>query len=302
MEFHQIRYFVAVAEELSVSRAAERLHVTQPALSRQIGVLEGTLGVALFERVRKRMYLSEAGRWFLPRARQLLCDAETAVQQVGERFGAARRTLRLGFLPVFLDDLVAPAVREFRQRHAGTQVSLFELPPRAQLDRLRARELDAAVLGNIEEVERERYVIHRLSRHPMAAVLPDNHELAGRKRIPLGALRGEEWVSLSDVYFPGRREFLRKACAAAGFEPRVTAEVDSLSLLLGTVSSGGGVGLLPGHARKLPHAGCVFVALAAPVPTAELLVVLPKEPAPAAVETLVSLLRDQAGRQIPEGR
>ena len=90
MEFHQIRYFVAVAEELSVSRAAERLHVTQPALSRQIGVLEGTLGVALFERVRKRMYLSEAGRWFLPRARQLLCDAETAVQQVGERWGFCR--------------------------------------------------------------------------------------------------------------------------------------------------------------------------------------------------------------------
>ena len=69
------------------------------------------------------------------------------MQQVGERFGAARRTMRLGFLPVYLDDLVAPAVREFRQRHAGTQVSLFELPPRAQLDRLRARELDAAVLG-----------------------------------------------------------------------------------------------------------------------------------------------------------
>jgi len=86
-----------------------------------------------------------------------------------------------------------------------------------------------------------------------------------------------------------------------GFAPRVTAEVDSLSLLLGTVSSGGGVGLLPGHARKLPHAGCVFVALAAPVPTAELLVVLPKEPVTVEVERVVRVGRVRGGGQCRAG-
>ena len=302
MEFHQIRYFVAVAEELSVSRAAERLHVSQPALSRQIAVLEDELGVALFDRIRKRMHLTDAGRWFLPRARQLLCDAETAAQQVGERFGGARRTLRLGFLPVFLDDLVAPAVREFRQRHARTQVSLFELPPRAQVERLRQHELDAAILGNISEEDRGQFSIRVLARHPMAAVLPDNHPLAGRARVPLAALRDEDWVSLSDAFFPGRREFLRKACEAAGFAPRVAVEVDSLSMLLGTVSSGGGVGLLPQHAAKLPHAGCVFVSLAPPAPSAELLLVLPRQTPGPELATLVSLIAEQAERRTAERR
>jgi len=114
MEFHQLRYFVAAAEDLSISRAAERLHVTQPALSRQIAALEEELGVALFDRIRKRIHLTDAGRFFLPKARQLICDAETGAQQLREQFGDARRTLRLGFLSIFLDDLVAPAVREFR--------------------------------------------------------------------------------------------------------------------------------------------------------------------------------------------
>jgi DNA-binding transcriptional LysR family regulator len=177
-------------------------------------------------------------------------------------------------------------------------VSLFELPPRAQIERLRARELDAAILGNMEEADREQFRVQRLARHPMAAVLPDWHVLAARRKIPLAALRGEDWVSLSDAIFPGRREFLRRACGVAGFEPRVVAEVDTLSMLLGTVASGGGVGLLPEHARKLPHAGCVFVPLASPVPSAELLLVMPKEAPSVELATLVSLIGDLAGRRL----
>ena len=122
MEFHQLRYFIAAAEDLSISRAAVRLHVSQPALSRQVALLEEEMGVALFDRIRQRIHLTDAGRFFLARARQLVCDAETAVQQTRENFSAARRTLRLGFLPLFLDDIVAPAMREFRQRHPLTQV------------------------------------------------------------------------------------------------------------------------------------------------------------------------------------
>ena len=108
MEFHQLRYFVAAAQELSISKAAERVHVSQPALSRQIRVLEDELGVQLFDRIKQRIHLTEAGKFFLVKARQLLCDSESAVQQTQEQFGGVRRTLRLGFLSPFLDDLVAP--------------------------------------------------------------------------------------------------------------------------------------------------------------------------------------------------
>lgn len=290
MEFHQLRYFIAAAEDLSVSKAAARLHVSQPALSRQIAVLEEELGVPLFDRIRKRIHLTEAGRFFLPRARQLICDAETGLQQVREQFGKARRTLRLGFLSLFLDDLVAPAVREFRQRHPRTQVSLYELPPRAQLDRLRARELDAAILGNIEDRDRSEFAIQRLASYTMAAVLPEEHPLAGRKSVKLAALKKENWVSLSDSAFPGRREFLRRACARAGFEPAIASELDSITLLLWAVAAGDGVALLPGHAQKVPHPGCVFVPLTAPAPASELLWVMNPQPPGPELATLASLI------------
>lgn len=300
MEFHQLRYFIAAAEDLSISAAAKRLHVTQPALSRQIAVLEAELGVGLFDRIRKRIYLTDAGRFFLPKARQIVCDAETGAQQLREQFGKARRTLRLGFLTPFLDDLVAPAVREFRQRHPKAQVSLFELPPRAQLDRLRNHELDAAILGNISESDRAFFTTRTLSRHKMAAVLPEDHALAGKKSIKLSALKKEAWISLSDSFFPGRREFLRNLCASAGFEPEIVSEVDSLSMMLGAVTAGEGVAVMPDHTRKLPHAGCVFVPLAAPVPMTELLLVLPKVEASRELVTLTSLIAELAA-QIAKG-
>lgn len=296
MEFHQLRYFIAAAEDLNISAAAKRLHVTQPALSRQIAVLEAELGVALFDRIRKRIHLTDAGRFFLPKARQIVCDAETGAQQLREQFGNARRTLRLGFLTPFLDDLVAPAVREFRQRHPKAQVSLFELPPRAQLDRLRNHELDAAILGNISDAERAFFSIRTLSRHKMAAVLPEDHVLAGRKSIKLSALKTEPWVSLSDAFFPGRREFLRSICQQAGFEPQIVNEVDSLSMMLGAVTAGEGVAVMPAHAGKLPHGGCVFVPLAAPVPMSELLLVLPQQEPSRELTTLTSLIAENAAR------
>ncbi|MCB1225986.1 MAG: LysR family transcriptional regulator [Verrucomicrobiales bacterium] len=302
MEFHQLRYFIAAAEELSISRAAKRLHVTQPAMSRQIAVLEAELGVALFDRIRKRIHLTDPGRFFLPKARQIVCDAETSAQQLREQFGKARRTLRLGFLTPFLDDLVAPAVREFRKRHPKAQVSLFELPPRAQLDRLRNHELDAAILGNLDARDRNDFQIHRLSRHKMAAVLPEDHRLAKKKSIQLKALKNESWISLSDAFFPGRRDFLRSLCQSAGFEPNIVTEVDSLSLMLGAITTGEGVAVMPDHTRKLPHSGSVFVPLAPPVPMTELLLVLPKNDLSNELKTLTSLITELATQIASDGR
>lgn len=294
MEFHQLRYFVAAAEAASISAAARREHVTQPAMSRQIALLETRLGVALFERRKQRIHLTEAGRWFLPKARQLLCDAATSEQQLRESFGKAKRTLRLGFLAPFLDDLVAPVVRELKKKHRGLAVSLFDLPPRAQLERLAAHELDAAILANLETGHRQEFVVRPLSRHRFAAVLPESHALAKRASLGLGELREQDWVSLSDHVFPGRREFLRAVCAAAGFEPRIVAEVDSVSMMLGAVAAGDVVAIVPRHSEKLPHAGCTFVALQGPVPMVELVLVSPRGVVVPELATLTQLLAARA--------
>jgi DNA-binding transcriptional LysR family regulator len=290
MEFHQLRYFVAAAEEGSISAAARREHVTQPALSRQVALLETRLGVDLFERKKQRIHLTEAGRWFLPKARQLLCDAATSQQQLRESFGKAKRTLRLGFLAAFLDDLVAPVARELKKKHRGLGVSLFDLPPKAQLDRLAAHDLDAALLANLDAAHRATYDVQPLSRHRFAAVLPATHVHATASSLPLEALRNDDWVSLSDTLFPGRREFLLGACRTAGFVPRVVAEVDSVAVMFGAVAAGDGVAIAPRHSAKLPHAGCVFIALDAPVPFVELLLVAERRPEFPELRSLAQLL------------
>ncbi len=277
-----------------MSHAAKRVHVSQPALSRQIAQLEKEIGVRLFDRVRQRIRLTEAGGFFLTKARQLLCDAESGVQQVREKFGGERRTLRLGFISPFLYDLVAPSVREFQQRHPKSKVSLFDLPPSSQIERLRQHELDAAILGDIDEHERDKFTIRNLSLHRMAVVLPEDHSLAKNKFIKLSELKTDDWVSLSDVFFPGRREFLMDCCRQAGFLPRITAELDSLPLMLATVATGGGVGLIPCHAEKLPHAGCVFMNLTAPVISTRLLLVRPKQPPTPELDGLITLLTERA--------
>jgi DNA-binding transcriptional LysR family regulator len=131
-------------------------------------------------------------------------------------------------------------------------------------------------------------------------VLPDGHPHAGATSLPLAALRDEDWVSLSDHTFPGRREFLRTACAAAGFEPRIVTETDTLNAMLGAVAAGDGVAIAPSHAGKLPHAGCVFIELRSPAPTVELMLVSPRGAQAPALHTLTRLLTARA-RKLGDG-
>lgn len=294
MEFHQLRYFVAAAELGSMSQAAVREHVSQPALSRQVALLERQLGVQLFERTKQRIHLTGAGRSLLPRAKQLLCDAATTEQRLREQFGGKRRTLRLGFIAPFLDDLVAPTVRELKQRHRGLVLALFDLPPKAQLERLAAHELDAAILANLGPEHRREFAVRGLSRHRFAAALPQTHALAVSKMISLRELADDDWVSLADAFFPGRREFLHAVCAEAGFVPRIAVEVDSVAMMLGAVAAGDGTALVPKHSEKLPHDGCVFVPLEPPVPTTELVLATARGAALPELATLTTLLQQRA--------
>lgn len=295
MELRHLRYYIAVAEEQNISRAAVRLHVSQPPLSRQIRGLEDELGVALLERIGKRVRLTEAGRSFLVKARRIVCDADTAVQQLREEFSQATRTLRIGFITPFLDDLVAPTVRDFRRLHPKLKVSLFELSPAAQIDRLGRRELDAAILGNIGESERSQFRIQSIWKGKMLMVLPEDHALAPRRSLKLATLADEPWVSLAEAFFPGRRGFLQGLCRAAGFEPRIVNEADSIPLMFASVAAGEGVAVLPAHAAKIPHAGCVLVPFTSRAPVTELLLVRPSTDDPP-LAAFARLLSSRAAR------
>jgi DNA-binding transcriptional LysR family regulator len=296
MELRHLRYFIAVAEEQNISRAAERLHLSQPPLSRQIKDLEQELGVDLLERVGKSVRLTDAGRAFLIKAKRIVCDVDTAVQQLREEYGTATRALRLGFITPFLDDLIAPAVREFRQRHPQVKVSLLDLLPSAQMERLRNGELDAAILGNISDGDRERFQVQRLWRGRMQLVLPEDHSLAKRKSLKVSALAQETWVSLSEAFFPGRRAFLQLICRGAGFEPQISVEYDNLPLMLAAIASGEGVGMMPAHAAKIPHAGCVLLPISGAVPQTELLMVCERSRHDVKLQALAEVMLSYAQR------
>ena len=297
-----MRYFIAAAEDLSMSHAAERMHVSQPALSKQVAQLEANLGVELFSRVKQRIHLTDAGRFFLGKARQIICDVETLLQQTQEAYGHGHRTLRLGLISPLLDDLVAPAVREFRQRHTHASVSLFELCPRGQLDRLRSGELDAAILGNMESQDREHFEARELARFAFSVVLPVDHPLSGKMSLKLSALAAEKWVSLADTIFPGRRRFLRHHCQLAGFEPNIVHEADSVSLLLVSIGLGEGVGIVPSHSEKLPHSGCVFLPIEGEPVTSQLFFVTRKERLPLELSTLLQVIAEGAKQLSPSSR
>ena len=296
MDFTQLRYFIAVAEMQNITRAAERLHVSQPALSRQISALEDGLGVALFDRIKKRIYLTEAGAFLLTRSREILCDVETTAQQVRERYGAGRSALRIGLLGAFLDDIVAPAVMALKKEARRTEVSLFELAPRAQLDRLRDGQIDIAVLGNLDAEDRARFETMPLARFRIALVLPMGHRLARRMQISLDELAGEPFVSLADAFFPGRRAFLEDLCRKQNFTPKIVEECESLNMMLAAISMGTGVGLMPAHSAKLPHAGCAFVRMKKPAAFVEVMAVYRKGADSAVLDSAIRHLRDAGAK------
>jgi DNA-binding transcriptional LysR family regulator len=264
MEFQQLRYFVSAAECLSVSRAAEQLNVSQPAVSRQIQLLESELGVLLFERVRKRMQLTGAGRMFLGRARRVLREAEASAKAIREKFGRERTVLRIGFIAMLMDDLVVPSVNRFLRRMEGVDVKLVDLYPRPMLRMLREDEIDVALTAEPVEGEAPGVVGVSVWQHRIAVVLPERHRLAKRASVRMTELRRETWITLSERTVSVRHRALEDMFAVAGFEPESVVEVDSWQTLLAAVATGQGVTMLPDHASKLAHAGCCFVPISVP--------------------------------------
>lgn len=263
-ELRHLRYFVAVAQEKNITRAAARLFVTQPALSRQIRDLEKILGVELLIRAPGGLTLTPAGQEFLPLAQGLLeqgAEAALAMRRFGE---CRRRSLAIGYIAPTLGSFLGAALQVFGQRHPQIEIKLFEIPPGRQIEALREGRLDIALVGHAcGELDREVELV-TLRRIPLDAVLPAVHPLAKRKSLKLTELRHERFVGLDEATFPGRREVIEDAARVAGFTPRIAHSADGLSSMLALIGSGAGVGLVPEEVQHLPHPHAVFIPLRAP--------------------------------------
>ena len=266
MELRHLRYFVIVAEELSFTRAAEKLHLAQPSLTRQIKNLEAELRVQLFSRNTRRITLTEQGQFFLERTKRLLAQSALDVQDV-RQCGMDRRagSLNIGYTADLHYNLLPGALGQLRSIRPEVSLHLFDLTGSEQLKAFEKNKLDVSFVREFKPPSKTGLQSREIYDCEVMAVLPETHPRAHEPELTLAELKSSPFVVLSDALYPGTYRWLARACRKAGFAPKIAHEVDRTATLLGCVGLKLGVALLPESCRKLPHEGAVFRPLSDPV-------------------------------------
>ena len=261
MELRQLKYFVAVAEELNFRRAAEKLYMQQPPLSRQIRQLETELGVELFYRTKRSVSLTEAGQAFLDEARLTLAQAQRAVNAVQSK---TSNRLTIGFSICAFDRIIPELIQKFRQQYPETQVNLTEMTKERQIQALLNDRIDLGFCyAPITQTELKSLTI--LS-EPLAVVLPLNHPLAEREQIELRSLYAESFILCPKDIKPDVRQQIIQLCIQAGFQPQIAREVSPPEVQLRLVESGMGISLITASSERRHNAKVVYRPLVEPVP------------------------------------
>lgn len=263
MELRHLRYFVMAAEEANISRAAARLRVSQPAVSRQIRDLETEWDVMLFDREPQGLRLTAAGEVALGPARDVLRQAQALGETLQPfRQTGQRKTIRVGFIPTALPGLLTQGLRHFRRTDLCIQIS--EMHPAAQIAALRREEIDLALPGAAGRQVQAEFFTRALRTTPLAMVVPADHPLAARASVRLAEFGADPFLSLSEERFPGRAKMEQRLFADAGITPVVALTATGLNELLGLVGAGAGVALVPADLDRLQSSGVKFLKLQRP--------------------------------------
>lgn len=250
MDLRQLEYFVAVAEELSFTRAAARCRVAQSALSHQVARLERTYGVVLFERTSRAVRLAPAGEVLLPRARAVLDGVDDARHALAELAGVLTGRLRLGV--VGSTARVAPEVEQalatFHRRHPGVEITVEDTGSRSMAEQVRTGALDLAFVGLFADQVPDGLVHRVLAVEPLVAVVPRDHALAGRERTGVAALAGPGFVTMRAE--SGLRVQVDAAFARAGVARTVAFALDTSETVVRYVALGLGVAVVPASAAS----------------------------------------------------
>lgn len=259
MELRQLRVFLAVAEEGLFSRAAERLHVVQPAVSQQMQRLERELGTVLFERSPRGVRLTASGEVLLAQARELLASEAQARRAVRRVTQGETGQVRVGCMPSALSGVLPKVVPAFRAAHPEAGVFVRELHTAQQLDALADGQVDLGILRATAPAAG--VTVRPVTTEPLLAVLPAGHPLAGRPLIPLAALAREPFVLFDRALAPEYFDQVTEACRAAGFTPDVNHEVRSDPAQLCLVASGLGVALVAASSTSMALPGVAYARL-----------------------------------------
>jgi LysR family transcriptional regulator, hydrogen peroxide-inducible genes activator len=257
MELHQLRYFCAVAETGSFSRAAEHSHVAQPSLSQQILKLEDELGARLFDRLGRSVRLTDVGKAFLPRARAVLRELEAAKGDVIERKVSVAGSLTVGVIPTIAPYFLPSRLTSFTRQFPQARLTVVEEITPVLLERLRASTIDVAILAL--PIRGHEFDTFPLLTERLFAALPKKHVLATRRSLGLKDLRKQPFLLLRDGHC--FRDTAVAACDRANISPQVIFESGQFSSILSMVGTGMGVSIVPEMAiEKTPH--CRYVRIA----------------------------------------
>lgn len=262
VDLRQLRYFQAVAEELHFGRAAARLAIAQPALSRQVQQLEEELGTPLLRRTQRRVELLPAGQLLLERSRAIQQELARTLSDVRRTGAGELGRLSLGFIHSSTYGLLPSIIGRFRQLYPGIELELHELPITAQHTALLRGTIDLGLL-RVQPAPAGIEVLPVME-DPLVLALPAHHPLAGRTRVRLKALAEDPFVMFSkgdSALFHSR---IQQLCEQAGFAPRVAQVATQIHTVVGLVGAGLGVAVVPSTARNLHPRNVRFVALADP--------------------------------------
>lgn len=282
MELRHLRYFVAVAEELHFGRAAERLHIVQPALSKQIIALEGELGVRLFHRTKRKVELTEAGKAFYDETRGILGQTERAAAAARSAARGLTGRLGIGFIGPATYSILPQTLRVFRERFPEVELGLHEWTSVRQIGRLTTStaqecEIQVGFVRPPVSVAGDSLVLEPVLKEGVIAAVPEGHSLAVGGDLPVSALAEEPFVMIARHREPGLYDHYIGLCRRAGFSPRVVQEANRIHTIVGLVASGMGVAFAPSSIEQLRRPGVVYRKLAGPIPDLEMAAVWHKE-------------------------
>ena len=243
MEFRQLRYFVTVAQELHFGRAAERLDITQPALSKQIRVMETNIGIKLFFRTKRSVKLTPAGEVFLKEAQQLLQQAEKAIAKAKRTAKGEVGKLTIGFTATATYTVLPELIGRFRSSHSQVEVEMLELCTEAQVTALNQGEIDLGFLH--PPIDTRGLEVYPLLSEEFVVVLPKQHSLMVKELLSLKDLAQESFLLHPRSEGPFLYDEFFKLCRQNGFRPQIVKEVCNHQTRICLVAAGMGVTFVP---------------------------------------------------------
>jgi Transcriptional regulator len=259
MELRHLRYFIAVAEELNFTRAAERLHIAQPPLSQQIQHLEAELGFQLFRRTKRTVHLTAAGQVFFEEAGKILQQVDRAIQLGRQTSRGELGQLTVGFVSSSAHNVVPAILQAFRTRCPAVKLELQELTTNEQLQRLRFGQIDIGFVR--PPVEEEGINSEIVFREPLIAALPETHNLADRAHLELRELSTEPFILFPRSLAPGLYDPIVSLCQQAGFSPIAAQEAIQMQTIVSLVAAEMGVAIVPASMQNFQRSGVVYKAL-----------------------------------------